>query len=136
MTVGLGVLSATLSATAGSALLSSAQAGSTWAYVAGGLGLLAAVLTATEHGLGGKDLMEENRRARGLFVGLRTDYRLLKAFPGDDPSAAETKLRQTEDRHSEIEMEAVPLEGWADTRVTGWHEAAKARSKAASSSDE
>lgn len=133
---GLGVLSAALSATAGSALLSSAKAGGTWAIVAGVLGLLAAVLTASEHALGAKERMEENRKARGLFLGLRTDYRLIRDFPGEDSSVAQTKLREIEDRHSAIEMDAVPLEGWADAKVTREYDVAIAKAKAVSDRDE
>lgn len=114
----LTILGAASSAAAGSALLATAQAGTAWRVIAGVLGLLGAVLVASDRALGAQARADAHRRAASLFKGLRMQYYDLKSQQSSDSKEARERFDQIHADHMRAETEAEPLEGWADAKVT------------------
>jgi hypothetical protein len=123
----LAVLAGAFSAAAGSALLATAQAGTTWRITAGVLGLMGAVFTAADRALGAQARSDAHRRAGSRFRTLRMQYYDLSALPPSDSEDARKRFEQIHEEHMRAENEAEPLEGWADDKATREWEKAKER---------
>lgn len=110
----------TTSAIAGSALLGAA--GDAWAIVAGVIGLLGALLAVVERGFDLPQRADENRQAATAFRVVRNRYWSFASSPPPSPDIADQALNAIDVEHNDVELKAIPVEGWAEKKATAGYE--------------
>jgi hypothetical protein len=113
----LNVSAAIFASAAGATLLSSAKPGSTWAVVAGGFGLLSAVLTATAGHLGANAETRANETAAANYSALSDSYRDLAAMPPDSEQDLEVALKALNERRWQLSTDSPVTEEYSRRKI-------------------
>lgn len=101
----IGLPATILSAIAGATLLSQST-NPTLQIVVGVTGVVAAILTGVQTFYSFAKRSEESKATATQLGGLRRDIEILKQFPPDDPKELEKRIREINERMTEIDSRA------------------------------
>lgn len=127
----LAVLTGVFSAIAGSTLLAGEGANPNWKFIAGFVGLAAALLTAVDRALGPGLRESSHRSASQLWRELAVEYFSLGSSPPPDFPEARSRLKELDKRRARAEGSSEPAEDWAEEKATARYEEVMARKREA-----
>ncbi|MGW7383580.1 hypothetical protein [Streptomyces sp. NPDC054794] len=106
-------IAAVSGALAGGTLLSGAEGGTVWAYVAGSLAAIGAIAASLEVRLGYTAQTQAHGRAASRFATFRTAFYDLADVEAPDQDKVRLKLDELTQRKAELEEVAPLVEEWA-----------------------